>query len=177
MAHSVKTKITGIFGIFLSIIYISPSAGTELLGAGASFPFPLYSKMFDVYNKQYQIQVDPEKLRAFDIPLSEISRAIKNSNRDIGGSVVEIAEAEYMIRNRGYLKGLSDIEQIPLKVTPQGTPVLLRDVAKIRIGPEMRRGIADLDGQGEVTGGIVVARSVRNGGQLSEDPFHGGAAG
>ena len=112
--------------------------------------------------KQYQVVIDPEKLRAFDIPLSKVSQAIKNSNRDIGGSVIEIAEAEYMIRNRGYLKGLSDIEQIPLKVTAKGTPVLLRDVAKIQIGPEMRRGIADLDGQGEVTGGIVVMRYGEN---------------
>ncbi len=112
--------------------------------------------------KQYQVVVDPEKLRAFDLPLSRVSMAIKNANRDIGGSVIEMAEAEYMIRTRGYLKDLNDIENIPLTVTPQGTPVLLRDIANVRIGPEMRRGIADLDGEGEVTGGIVVMRYGEN---------------
>ena len=112
--------------------------------------------------KQYQVVADPEKLRAFGIPLSTIIQAIKNSNRDVGGSVVEMAEAEYMIRTRGYLKSLEDIEQIPLKVTDKGTQILLSDVARIQIGPEMRRGIADLDGQGEVTGGIVVMRYGEN---------------
>lgn len=112
--------------------------------------------------RQYQVVVDPEKLRAFQIPLSTISQAIKDANRDIGGSVIEMAEAEYMIRTRGYLKNLTDIEHIPLKVTQLGTPVLLRDVANVQIGPEMRRGIADLDGLGEVTGGIVVMRYGEN---------------
>lgn len=112
--------------------------------------------------RQYQVVVDPEKIRVFDIPLSNIIQAIKDSNRDIGGSVVEIAEAEYMIRTRGYLKELSDIEKIPLKVNRQGTPVLLRDVARIQVGPEMRRGIAELDGKGEVVGGIVVMRYGEN---------------
>lgn len=112
--------------------------------------------------RQYQVVVDPEKLRAFDIPLSKITQAIKNSNRDVGGSVIEIAEAEYMIRTRGYLKQLSDIRNIPLKVTSKGTPVLLRDVARIQVGPEMRRGIAELDGKGEVVGGIVVMRYGEN---------------
>lgn len=112
--------------------------------------------------RQYQVVVDPEKLRAFEIPLSTVSQAIKNANRDIGGSVIEMAEAEYMIRTRGYLKNLNDLEHIPLTVTEQGTPVLLRDIAKVQIGPEMRRGIADLDGLGEVTGGIVVMRYGEN---------------
>lgn len=112
--------------------------------------------------KQYQVVIDPEKLRIFDVPIARISQAIRNANRDVGGSVLEIAEAEYMIRTRGYLNGISDIEQIPVKVTAAGTPVLLRDVARVQLGPEMRRGIADLDGEGEVTGGIVVMRYGEN---------------
>ena len=112
--------------------------------------------------KQYQVVLDPEKMRLFNISVLAVTRAIQNANRDIGGSVIEMAEAEYMIRTRGYLKNLDDIEQIPLKVTKQGTPVLLRDIARIQVGPEMRRGIADLDGKGEVTGGIVVMRYGEN---------------
>jgi Cu(I)/Ag(I) efflux system membrane protein CusA/SilA len=112
--------------------------------------------------RQYQVVVDPEKLRIYGIPVSAVSMAIQNANRDIGGSVLEIAEAEYMVRTRGYLKNIDDISQIPIKVTDEGTPVLLRDIAHIQTGPEMRRGIADLDGQGEVTGGIVVMRYGEN---------------
>jgi len=112
--------------------------------------------------KQYQVIVNPQKLRAFDIPLSSISQAIKNSNRDIGGSVIELAEAEYMVRTRGYLRSIADIESIPISVTAKGTPVLLRDLAIVQTGPEMRRGIADLDGEGEVTGGIVIMRYGEN---------------
>ncbi len=112
--------------------------------------------------KQYQVVIDPEKLRAYGLPLNTVIEAIQNANRDIGGSVLEIAEAEYMIRTRGYLRGLADIEQIPIKATSAGTPLLLRDIASIQIGPEMRRGIAELDGKGEVTGGIVVMRYGEN---------------
>ena len=112
--------------------------------------------------KQYQVVLDPEKMRLFNISIPAVTQAIRNANRDIGGSVIEMAEAEYMIRTRGYLKNLDDIEQIPLKVTRQGTPVLLRDIARVQIGPEMRRGIADLDGKGEVTGGIIVMRYGEN---------------
>ncbi|MEJ2212894.1 MAG: efflux RND transporter permease subunit, partial [Gammaproteobacteria bacterium] len=81
--------------------------------------------------KQYQVVLDPEKMRLFNIPIPAVTEAIRNANRDIGGSVIEMAEAEYMIRTRGYLKNLDDIEQIPLKVTRQGTPILLRDIARI----------------------------------------------
>ncbi|KAA6185419.1 efflux RND transporter permease subunit [Thiohalocapsa marina] len=112
--------------------------------------------------RQYQVVVDPEKLRAYGIPLSRISQAVQNANRDVGGSVLELAEAEYMIRTRGYLRSRTDIELIPIKVGADGTPVLLRDVARVQIGPEMRRVVADLDGEGEVTGGIVVMRHGEN---------------
>ena len=112
--------------------------------------------------RQYQVVVDPEKLRGFGIPLKRISAAIKAANQEVGGSVIEMAEAEYMVRTRGYLKGLEDLESIPIDVTEQGTPILLRDIARVQIGPEMRRGISELDGEGEVTGGIVVMRYGEN---------------
>lgn len=112
--------------------------------------------------KQYQIIADPEKLRAYGLSLQKLTQAVKAANRDVGGSVIELAEAEYMVRTRGYISRLEDFENIPLQVNAQGTPVLLRDVASIRIGPEMRRGISDLDGQGEVTGGIIVMRYGEN---------------
>jgi Cu(I)/Ag(I) efflux system membrane protein CusA/SilA len=112
--------------------------------------------------RQYQVVVDPEKLRAFGIPLSRVSAAIRAANREVGGSVLELAEAEYMVRTRGYLRGLDDLEHIPISVTEMGTPVLLRDIAHVQVGPEMRRVVADLDGEGEVTGGIVVMRYGEN---------------
>jgi Cu(I)/Ag(I) efflux system membrane protein CusA/SilA len=112
--------------------------------------------------RQYQVVVDPEKLRAYGIGLNRVSSAIRNANQEVGGSVVELAEAEYMVRARGYLKGLDDLRSVIIDVTPQGTPILLRDIARIQIGPEMRRVVADLDGEGEVTGGIVVMRYGEN---------------
>lgn len=112
--------------------------------------------------RQYQVVVDPQKLRAFGLSLMKVSEAIRAANREVGGSVLELAEAEYMIRTRGYLSGIADLENIPVDVTPAGTPVLLQDIAHIQIGPEMRRVVADLDGQGEVTGGIVVMRYGEN---------------
>lgn len=112
--------------------------------------------------RQYQVIVDPQKLRAYGIPLSRLSNAIKNANQEVGGSVIELAEAEYMVRTRGYLTNPGDIETIPIDVTDEGTPILLRDLATIQIGPEMRRVAADLDGQGEITGGIIVMRYGEN---------------
>ncbi len=112
--------------------------------------------------RQYQVVVDPEKLRAFGIPLGRVSAAIRAANREVGGSVIELAEAEYMVRTRGYLRGVDDLGHIPIMANKRGTPVLLRDIARIQIGPEMRRVVADLDGEGEVTGGIVVMRYGEN---------------
>lgn len=112
--------------------------------------------------KQYQVVVNPEKLRAYGIPLTKIIAAIKKANQEVGGSVIELAEAEYMVRTRGYLTNPGDIKTIPIDVTPEGTPVLLRDLATVQIGPEMRRVVADLDGEGEITGGIVVMRYGEN---------------
>ncbi|WP_289118116.1 efflux RND transporter permease subunit [uncultured Idiomarina sp.] len=112
--------------------------------------------------KQYQVKVDPEKLRAFDIPLAHIQNAIQRGNQEVGASVVEMAEAEYMVRASGYIDGVSDLESIPLGVDENGTPLLLKDVADVGVGPQMRRGIAELNGEGEAVGGIVVMRFEEN---------------
>ncbi|MCJ8299930.1 MAG: CusA/CzcA family heavy metal efflux RND transporter, partial [Pseudomonadales bacterium] len=112
--------------------------------------------------KQYQIQVDPDKLRAYGIPLSHIQMALKRGNQETGASVVEMAEAEYMVTATGYIKSISDIELIPLGVYAQGTPLTIGDVAEVNLGPQMRRGIAELNGEGEVVGGVVVMRFGEN---------------
>ncbi len=112
--------------------------------------------------KQYQVVLNPDRLRAYNIPLSKVRKAIKRSNQEVGGSVVEMAEAEYMIRATGYISKLDDLRLIPLGVSKRGTPILLKDVADIRLGPQMRRGIAELDGKGEVVGGVVVMRYGEN---------------
>jgi len=112
--------------------------------------------------RQYQIVVDPDRLRGYGIPLQRVVDAVQRANREVGGSVLELAEAEYMIRTRGYLTSLQDIELIPVDVSAEGTPILLRDIARVQIGPEMRRVVADLDGEGEITGGIVVMRYGEN---------------
>ena len=112
--------------------------------------------------KQYQVIVNPEQLRAYGISLNQLASAIKQSNAEVGGSVIELAEAEYMVSTRGYLRSLQDIERIPVVVSKDHVPVLLRDVATVHIGPEMRRVVADLDGEGEVTGGIIVMRYGEN---------------
>jgi Cu(I)/Ag(I) efflux system membrane protein CusA/SilA len=112
--------------------------------------------------KQYQVKVNPEKLRAFGIPLSKIQMAIKAGNQEIGASVVEMAEAEYMLRTTGYLQSEKNLGNIPLGVTENGIPLLLKDVAEIGTGPQMRRGVADLDGEGETVGGIIIMRFGEN---------------
>jgi len=112
--------------------------------------------------RQYQVVLDPARLKAYGLPVMRVVAAIRDANREFGGSVVELAEAEYMVRVKGYLRTLDDFRKIPLRTTEAGTPVLLGDVARIQVGPEMRRGIAELDGEGEVVGGIVVLRSGKN---------------
>ncbi|WP_445768693.1 efflux RND transporter permease subunit [Rheinheimera sp.] len=112
--------------------------------------------------KQYQVKVNPEKLRAFSIPLSLIQMAIQRGNQEVGASVVEMAEAEYMVRASGYIQSIDDLANIPLGLDVNGTPLLLKDVADIELGPQMRRGIAELNGEGEVVGGIVVMRFGEN---------------
>ena len=112
--------------------------------------------------KQYQVIVNPEQLRAYGIPLKKLESAIKKNNAEVGGSVIELAEAEYMIRTRGYLTSVEDIERIPVIVRDNGIPLLIRDLATVQVGPQMRRVVSDLDGEGEVTGGIVVMRYGEN---------------
>jgi len=112
--------------------------------------------------KQYQVQVDPDKLRAYDIPLSLIQIALQKGNKETGASVVEMAEAEYMVTATGYIQSVSDIEKIPLGINEQGTPLRIGDVATVNLGPQMRRGIAELNGEGEVVGGVVVMRFGEN---------------
>ncbi len=112
--------------------------------------------------KQYQITIDPNRLLAYNIPLMTVMEAVKKSNRDVEGRVLEFSGVEYMVRGRGYIKNLKDLENIPVGGSGQGTPVLMKDIATIKLGPEIRRGLAELDGKGEVASGIVVVRFGEN---------------
>ena len=115
------------------------------------------------YVKQYQVTVDPAKLLAYKVPLSMVEMAIKNSNNDVGGEVIEMGEMEFMVRGLGYIKSVDDIRDIPVMVDPKsGTPVSIKDIADVTIGPLMRRGLAESNGEGEVAGGIVVMRYGEN---------------
>ena len=108
--------------------------------------------------RQYQVVLDPDKLRAFDLTLAQVKNAIRAGNQETGGSVIEMGEAEYIVRASGYLQSLDDLAAIPLGVNANGTPILLTDVAELRLGPQMRRGIAELNGEGEVVGAVIVMR-------------------
>ena len=112
--------------------------------------------------KQYQIVVNPARLRAYNLTLAMLRAAVEQASQEVGGSVIEMAEAEYVVRAKGYLTGIEDLRAIPLGVSKNGTPLLLEDVAEIRLGPQLRQGIAELNGEGEVVGGIIVMRSGYN---------------
>ncbi len=112
--------------------------------------------------KQYQVDIDPNKLLAYNITLSKVKKAIKRSNNDVGGRLIEMSEIEYMVRGLGYIKSIEDIKNIPIGVDDRGTPTLIRDVANVHLGPELRRGLTELDGEGEVAGGIVIMRFGEN---------------
>ena len=114
------------------------------------------------FNKQYQIVLNPDRMRALRITQQDVVEAVQSANGEAGGSVLELGEAEYMVRARGYLQSIDDFQVIPVGLGDAGTPILLRDVAHIQIGPEIRRGIAELDGEGEVVGGVVVLRFGQN---------------
>ncbi|WPC72725.1 efflux RND transporter permease subunit [Vibrio porteresiae] len=118
--------------------------------------------------KQYQVQIDPAKLRAYNLTLQQVNQAIRQGNQETGASVVEVAEAEHMVQTTGYISSVADLKAIPLKMTPTGTPLLLGDVADIQIGPQMRRGISELNGEGEAVGGIVVMRFGENASSVIE---------
>jgi Cu(I)/Ag(I) efflux system membrane protein CusA/SilA len=112
--------------------------------------------------RQYQVEVDPNALAAYGIPLSQVHRAIQRSNSDVGGRLVEMAETEFMVRGRGYIESTADLELVAIGTDGEGTPILLRDVGHVQVGPELRRGLTDLDGAGEVVAGVVVMRFGEN---------------
>src|SRR5438105_6389670 len=112
--------------------------------------------------KQYQVNVDPNKLAAYNVAIMDVVAAIKASNNDVEGRLLEFSGREYMVRGRGYLKSLADIEEVSLGADRRGTPVRVRDVAQVRLGPDIRRGVAEFDGKGEVVGGIIVMRFGEN---------------
>ena len=114
------------------------------------------------YVKQYQVEVDPNALLRYNIPLHKIKMAIKESNKDVGGRLLEMGETEYMVRGLGYIQSIDDLNTIPITVDLQGTPIRLQDVAHVHIGPELRRGVVDLNGEGEVAGGVVIMRFGEN---------------
>lgn len=170
---------------------VSPTLGPDATGVGWVYEYALTSDRHDLqqlrsiqdwflryeltavdgvsevaslggFVKEYQVLVDPNKLEAYQIPISDLMMAIKKNNLDVGGGAIESGETEYVIRSRGYIKSVEDIRNIVVMATPQGTPILVRDLAEVRIGPEMRRGVAELNGEGEVVGGIVVMRFGEN---------------
>ena len=166
---------------------VSPALGPDATGVGWAYMYALKSDRHDLselrslqdwflryeltgipgvaevasvggYVRQYQIAIDPLKLRAYGIPISRIKEAVQGSNRDVGGRLLELAEKEFMIRGRGYIESVDDIRKISLGTDHSGTSVQLRDVARIEVGPEIRRGLAEWDGQGETVGAIVLVR-------------------
>jgi Cu(I)/Ag(I) efflux system membrane protein CusA/SilA len=170
---------------------VTPSLGPDATGVGWVYEYILMSEHHDLaqlrsiqdwflryeltsvpgvaevasiggFVKQYQVIIDPNKLLAFNIPLQKVKMAIRRSNNDVGGKLVEMAETEFMIRGLGYIKSREDLENIPLAVSREGTPILLSNLATVKIGPELRRGLTDLNGRGEVVGGIVVMRYGEN---------------
>ena len=169
---------------------VTPSLGPDATGVGWVYQYALLAKEYSLaelrslqdwyvryglaraegvaeiasvggFVKQYNVIVDPQRLRSFDIPLSKVREAIRASNRDVGGRTVELSEFEFVIRGRGYLKGIPDLQKIVLK-NDNGTPVLLQDVARIELGPDERRGVTELNGEGEVASGIVLQRFGEN---------------
>ena len=177
---------------------VTPALGPDATGVGWAFMYVLKSNRHDLsqlrsiqdwylkyeltavqgvsevasvggFVRQYQITVDPDKLRAYDIPISEIRRAVQRSNSDVGGRLLEVAEQEFMIRGLGTIRSLEDIRGIVLRVGGNGTPILLGDLARVSMGPEMRRGLADWNGEGEVVGGIVVVRYGADAYQVVQD--------
>jgi len=114
------------------------------------------------YVKQYQVEVDPNKLAFYNIPISKVKRAIQRSNNDVGGRLIEMAESESMVRALGYIKSVDDIRNIPIGVDQKGTPIYVKDVADVHLGPELRRGLAELNGEGETAGGVIIMRYQEN---------------
>ena len=170
---------------------VSPNIGPDATGVGWVYQYALQSDRHDLqqlrsiqdwylryqltavdgvaevasvggFVKQYQVAINPNRMLAYNITLPQIKRAIQNSNVDVGGRLLEMGETEFMIRGRGYLRNLEDIEQVVVGNDSDGAPVLVRDLATVALGPELRRGIAELDGEGETVGGIIVMRYGEN---------------
>ena len=170
---------------------VSPSLGPDATGVGWIYEYTLQSDRHDLqqlrsiqdwylkfeltsvegvsevasiggFVKQYQVEIDPDRLLAYHLTIPAVKRAIQRSNADVGGRLVELAETEYMVRGLGYIESLDDLRQIVVGSDQNGTPILLRDIAEIGIGPDLRRGLVDLDGKGETVGGIIVMRSGEN---------------
>ena len=166
---------------------VTPELGPDATGVGWAFMYALSSDRHDLgelrsiqdwflkyeltaipgvsevasvggFVRQYQVTVDPNRLRAYDLPISAIRAAIRESNSDVGGGLIEVGEKEFMIRGLGYLRSVDDLRRIGLGVGPDGTPILLEDVARVGVGPEGRRGLAEWNGEGETVGGIIVVR-------------------
>jgi Cu(I)/Ag(I) efflux system membrane protein CusA/SilA len=177
---------------------VTPTLGPDATGVGWAFMYALKSDRHDLsqlrsiqdwylkyeltsvpgvsevasvggFVRQYQILVDPDKLRSYNIPISRIRTAVQRSNNDVGGRLLEVSEKEFMIRGLGYIKSLDDIKKIALGVDRNGTPILLRDIATVQYGPELRRGIAEWNGEGETVGGIVVVRYGANAYKVIQD--------
>jgi len=177
---------------------VTPSLGPDATGVGWAFIYALTSDRHDLaelrtlqdwylkyeltsvpgvsevasiggFVRQYQITVDPNKLRAYNIPISKIRAAVQRSNNDVGGRLLEVAEKEFMIRGLGYIESLDDVRNIAVGVDGNGTPILLSDIARVGYGPEIRRGLADWNGEGETVGGIVVVRYGANVRQVIRD--------
>ncbi len=177
---------------------VTPTLGPDATGVGWAFMYVLKSDQHDLsqlrsiqdwymkyelvsvpgvsevasvggFVRQYQVTIDPNRLRAYNIPISKIRTAIRRSNNDVGGRLLEISEKEFMIRGRGYISSLDDLRAIALGVDGHGTPILLRDIATVQFGPEIRRGLAEWDGEGEVVGGIIVMRYGANARQVISD--------
>ena len=170
---------------------VTPSLGPDATGVGWVYEYALQSDRHDLqqlrsiqdwflryeltavegvsevasiggYVKQYQVAVDPDRLLAYHITIPQIKKAIKRSNNDVGGRLVEMAETEFMVRSPGYIQSVADLEKVAVGTDRRGTPILLRDLAQVRIGPELRRGLAELNGEGETVGGIIVMRFGEN---------------
>ena len=177
---------------------VTPTLGPDATGGGWAFMYVLKSDRHDLsqlrsiqdwylkyelasvsgvsevasvggFVRQYQVTIDPNRLRAYNIPISKIRMAIQRSNNDVGGRLLEISEKEFMIRGRGYIRSLEDIRTIALGVDKHGTPILIRDIATVQFGPEIRRGLAEWNGEGEVVGGIIVVRYGANARQVISD--------
>src|SRR2546426_710803 len=112
--------------------------------------------------RQYQVDLDPDRLLAYNVPIASVVEAIRRSNKEVGGGVIEVAEHENAVRGRGYVRSIADLESVPVRVSATGVPVTLRDLGEVHLGPEQRRGLAELNGEGEVVGGIVIMRQRQN---------------